>query len=63
LLKELIMELLTDWGAYLESNLFYDAICHFRSGEEKVVKYIDVVRNGTKLGQPTMLFQKKKATN
>ncbi|MCH7673997.1 GxxExxY protein, partial [candidate division KSB1 bacterium] len=40
LLKELIMELLTDWGAYLETSLFYEAICHFRSGEENIVNIL-----------------------
>jgi len=62
LLKELIMELLTDWGAYLETSLFYEAICHFRSGEENIVKYIDIVRNGTKLGkQKIHLLNQKSA--
>lgn len=50
-LKDLIIELLRDWGAYLETNLFYEAICHFRGGEEQVVKKIDVVCKASKLGQ------------
>ncbi|MFQ5637191.1 MAG: hypothetical protein ACE5IR_04275 [bacterium] len=50
-LKELIVELLKDWGAYLETNLFYEAIYHFRGGEDQIVKNIDVVLNGMKLGK------------
>lgn len=50
-LKELMTQLLNDWGAYLETNLFYEAIFHFRGGEDKVVKKIDVVRNESKLGE------------
>lgn len=43
--------MLLDWGAYLETNLFYEAIYHFRGGEDRVVKKIDVVHNGSKLGE------------
>lgn len=49
-LKALIVELMMDWGAYLETSLFYEAIYHFRGGEDQVVKDIDVVLNETKLG-------------
>ena len=49
-LKALIVELMMDWGAYLETSLFYEAIYHFRGGEDQVVKDIDVVLNRTKLG-------------
>jgi GxxExxY protein len=50
-LKELVVELLLDWGAFLETNLFYEAIFHFRGGEEQVIKDIDVVNKGANLGQ------------
>jgi hypothetical protein len=49
-LKMRIIELLKDWGAYLEISLFYEAIYHFRGGEDQVIKDIEVVRNETKLG-------------
>lgn len=49
-LKAMIVELLGDWGAFLETTLFYDAIYHFRGGEDRVVKDIEVVLDGTKLG-------------
>ena len=50
-LKALVVELLLDWGAFLETNLFFEAICHFRGGEEQVVKDIDVIRKGANLGK------------
>src|SRR3990172_914814 len=53
-LRDLIVELLTDWGAYLETNLFYEAIYHFRGGVEKVVKTVDIFRNESKLGKQKM---------
>ena len=50
-LKELVIALLQDWGAYLETNLFYEAIYHFRGGEDQVIKNVDVVLNRRKLGR------------
>lgn len=49
-LKSLLIELLRDWGAYLETTLFYEAIYHFRGGEDRVIKDIEIVLNETKLG-------------
>ena len=49
-LKELMFELLSDWGAFLDTDLFYDAIKHFRGGEENVVKRIEVVNDSRVLG-------------
>jgi GxxExxY protein len=55
-LKSLIIELLLDWGAFLETNLFYEAICHFRGGEEQVIKEIDVTNKGANLGTQKCLL-------
>lgn len=51
-LKQLVIDLLEDWGAYLELNLFYEAICHFWGGENNVVVEIDMFSKGAKIGQP-----------
>ena len=63
-LKMMMLELLKDWGAYLETNLFYEAIYRFRGGEDQVVMKIDVVHNRSKLGEqevhllrPTVAFK------
>jgi GxxExxY protein len=41
-LKDVMIELLTDWGAFLECNLYRDALTHFLGGQEKVVRRISV---------------------
>ena len=47
-LKQLVRELLSEWGAYLNIHLFYEAIYHFRGGEENVIKKIKV-SNGNRI--------------
>ena len=49
-LKQLVINLLHEWGAFLDTNLFYDAIYHFRGGEEHVVKKIEVMNGSHFLG-------------
>lgn len=49
-LKSLLINLLYDWGAYLEITLFYEAINHFRGGEARVIFDIEIILNGAKLG-------------
>ena len=49
-LRELIGDLLADWGAFLDIDLFYEAIHHFRGGQDKVVKRIEVLSNSKTLG-------------
>ena len=49
-LRQLMASLLSEWGAFLDTNLFYDAINHFRGGEEQVIKRIEVVKDSRILG-------------
>lgn len=49
-LKQIMMSLLNEWGAFLDTALFYDAIKHFRGGEENVVKTIEVMDGSHVLG-------------
>jgi iron complex transport system substrate-binding protein len=49
-LKQMFISLLEEWGAFLDIQLFYDAIKHFRGGEENVVKKIEVVNGSNVLG-------------
>ena len=49
-LKQIMINLLSEWGAFLDTNLFYDAIKHFRGGEENVVKKIKVMNGRQVLG-------------
>lgn len=45
-LRQLIMDLLQDWGTLLDLQLFYDAIAYFRGGEDCLIKPIPVLCNG-----------------
>ncbi|MSR64405.1 MAG: GxxExxY protein [Verrucomicrobiae bacterium] len=49
-LKDLVLALLEEWGAFLDIQLFYEAVCHFRGGEDKVVKRIAVSDGAQSLG-------------
>jgi GxxExxY protein len=49
-LKQLLANLLSEWGAFLDTNLYYDAIYHFRGGESDVVKRTEVINNRRVLG-------------
>jgi GxxExxY protein len=49
-LKELITELVKEWGAFLGIRLFYEAINHFRGGEENVVREIEISHGSHVLG-------------
>ncbi|MEA2038953.1 MAG: GxxExxY protein [Thermodesulfobacteriota bacterium] len=49
-LKDLMANLLSEWGAFLDTNLFFDAINHFHGGEERVVKRIEVIKDSRVLG-------------
>lgn len=46
-LKQLFVDLLFEWGTFLDINLYYEAVNYFRGGEEKVVQKINVI-NGTR---------------
>lgn len=50
-LKKLVVELLLDWGAFLEANLFQEAIYHFHGGEDQVVREIEVIQKGMRIGK------------
>ena len=56
--KQTMMSLLDDWGAFLDTTLFYDAIKHFRGGEENVVKKIRVMNGRNALGMQKVHFLK-----
>ncbi len=55
-LKEIIESLLSDWGAFLETNLFYEAIEFFLGGRENVLKYTEIKSGNRFLGSQKMHF-------
>ena len=50
-LKQLLIDLLFEWGAFLNINLYYEAINHFRGGEEKVIQKIKVKSGKRTIGE------------
>jgi GxxExxY protein len=49
-IHEILVELLTDWGGFLEISLYAEAITHFLGGEGKVLQKVPLFRNGLRLG-------------
>ena len=45
-----VRDLLADWGAFLESHAYEDALVHFCGGEALCVRRVPVVRDGVELG-------------
>lgn len=50
-LKKKMLELLQDWGAFLEVLLYRDAITHFLGGKTNVVRPVNVMSGDRILGQ------------
>ncbi|MDZ7302385.1 MAG: GxxExxY protein, partial [candidate division KSB1 bacterium] len=50
-LKQFVIDLLNDWGAFLDTALYCDAINHFRGGKTNVVKRVKVVSGARVLGK------------
>ena len=53
-LKALMLDLLHEWGAFLDTNLFVQAVAHFRGGEERVLKDVQVLGGSRRLGYQRM---------
>lgn len=49
-LKSMVLDLLGDWGAFLETTLFYDALTHFLGGEDKILTKIKVTKGAHHIG-------------
>lgn len=50
-LKQLLIALLLEWGAFLNINVYYEAINHFRGGEENVIQKIKVTNGKRIIGE------------
>lgn len=48
--RNLMLALIADWGMFLDTNLFMEAITHFLGGQANVDKEIDVVDGSRLLG-------------
>jgi GxxExxY protein len=63
-LKQLIVDLLDEWGAFISTELYYDVIYFFFGGKENVLRPINVICNNNILGaQNTHLITSNTAFN
>ncbi len=49
-LKSIASDLFDDWGAFLDSKLYKEAICHFFGGQEEISVPIEILKNGCSIG-------------
>ena len=52
--KTIMMELLADWGAFLDTTLYQSAATYFLGGEDKVIRNIEAASEGRILGTQVM---------
>jgi len=50
-MKEIMVALLSEWGAFLDTDLFYEAIEYYRGGKENVIKKIEIKKDSRILGE------------
>jgi iron complex transport system substrate-binding protein len=50
-LRTTVAALLNDWGAFLDFELFYEAIRFLRGGDEAVIRRIEMAKDGRSLGR------------
>ena len=50
-LKDIVYELLRDWGCFLDIDLFKEAVVHFLGGYENVVKSVDIIKENRQIGK------------
>ncbi len=53
-IRNIVEELVDDWGAFLDIELYRCALIHFLGGEERIMKSVDIVRNGRVVGSQHM---------
>ncbi len=49
-LRTLVKRLVSEWGVFLEVELFYDAVKYFRGGEDRVIRKIELFHDGRSIG-------------
>lgn len=53
-LRQTLCDLLSDWGAFLELNLYQEALVHFLGGEANIEQPVNLSRNGINLASQKM---------
>ncbi len=52
--KNLVIDLLQDWGTGLDCALYKEALLHFLGGEHRILRKVQVYQSGRCVGQQTM---------
>jgi len=50
-LKDIVYELLQDWGCFLDVALFNEAVVHFLGGYENVVRSVEIIKGNRQIGR------------
>ena len=50
-LRALTTDLLKDWGAFFDTDIYFDAICHLLGGKDSILRNIDITNKNTLLGR------------
>jgi GxxExxY protein len=53
-LQQMMLELLQDWGAFLDFALYQEALLHFLGGSANIEQQVSLSRNGIGLGRQRM---------
>jgi hypothetical protein len=55
-LRRTILDLMQDWGAFLEASLYQEALIHFFGGASNIERRVTLHRDGLDLGGQRMLL-------
>jgi GxxExxY protein len=50
ILRATLLDVLEDWGGFLELQLYMEVVTHFLGGEDKVARLVELRRDGERLG-------------
>ena len=53
-LRTVLLDLLADWGMYLDFSLYTQALTHFLGGKDRVIRMVPVARGSIPLGNQRM---------
>ncbi len=49
-IREIVQNLLVDWGVYLDVNLYREAVCHFLGGDDVLMQPVNIFVNNYLVG-------------
>ena len=56
LLEKILKELLSDWGTFLDFNLYKEALVYFLGGKESIVRNINIINKSKIIGQQKVVM-------